>query len=366
MIDYTNFNASELAQDEDFINWVKYPDRNSALNVYLNSWIAQNPAKKEIVEEAKLLICAVVGEKQYAITEERKHELWARIDETVSVNSTTKPPKRVSRILSWYSVAATISLIVLLGVWQSQRNDDEFFGGSKHGLSYSAGNELIKFSNDGDKAYTLKLNDGSRITLQPNSEVRYPENFLANRRDVYLSGEAFFEVSRDPKRPFSVYANELVTQVLGTSFNIRAYKKESNITVAVKTGKVSVFKESDEDGIGQKPDAAFLTRNQQIVFLREESKMVKSLVDEPEMLIEKVKEQSFQFTDEPIDSVFSLFEQAYGVDIVYDKEVMSGCYLNASLQDESFHDQLRLICKGINATYEVLDAHIIISGNGCH
>jgi len=63
--------------------------------------------------------------------------------------------------------------------------------------------------------------------------------------------------------------------------------------------------------------------------------------------------------------VFSRLEKAYGVDIVYDEEALSSCYLNASLDSLSFHDKLRLISKGINATYEILDGHVIISGDGC-
>jgi len=366
MKDYVS--ASELAQDEDFIRWVKHPIQHPGFGDAVVSWVMQNPEKKEMVDEAKLLVLAVVSEKQFTINGSKRVALWNRIDETI--NSEPDNFKRPSsRALSWYSIAATISLIVVLGVWQFQKNDGILGSDDKaRGISVTAGNELVTVRNDGDKEHVLILNDGSKITLQPNSSVGYSENFEADRRDVYLSGEAFFDVKRDPKRPFSVHANELVTQVLGTSFKIRAFKKENNITVAVKTGKVSVFKEGDEESNPDSPKsvAAFLTRNQQIVYQRDESKMVKSLVEKPEVLLDATQPQSFVFTDEPIDKVFSIFEKAYGVEIVYDKEVMSGCYMNASLEDRSFYDQLRLICKGINATYEVLDTHIIITGTGCH
>ena len=89
----------------------------------------------------------------------------------------------------------------------------------------------------------MTLHDGSTVILEPGGEVRYNEKFL-NTREVYLSGDAFFEVTKDASRPFLVYANEITTKVLGTSFRIKAKQGEKEIVVAVKTGKVSVMANS--------------------------------------------------------------------------------------------------------------------------
>ena len=103
--------------------------------------------------------------------------------------------------------------------------------------------EIIKVVNSGTTAQKLTLEDGSTVILEPGGEVRYNEKFL-NRREVYLSGDAFFEVTKDASRPFLVYANEITTKVLGTSFSIKAKQGEKEIVVAVKTGKVSVMANS--------------------------------------------------------------------------------------------------------------------------
>ena len=89
----------------------------------------------------------------------------------------------------------------------------------------------------------MTLQDGSTVILEPGGEFRYNEKFL-NPREVYLSGDAFFEVTKDASRPFLVYANEITTKVLGTSFRIKANQGEKEIVVAVKTGKVSVMANS--------------------------------------------------------------------------------------------------------------------------
>jgi transmembrane sensor len=368
--DYAHLNVLELTQDEDFIKWVKYPEGDSEFSREMDRWLMENPSKKEIVDEARTIILAVTGEKQYIPGEQKKREILARIDETIDGQEGQFDIKPVGRKRSWYAIAATVSVIAILSVWYYKQSKSDFsFIHDTSDLSYSAENEFIKFSNDGSKAYTLTLSDGTKVTLQPHSSIHYPETFIHDRRDVRLSGEAFFEVSRDPQKPFSVYTNELVTRVLGTSFNIRAYEKERDITVAVRTGKVSVFKNAKkrtahEDG--QKSDAALLKPNQQVVFSKTESKLVKSLVENPVVLGGQQQHYSFQFSDTPISNVFARMEEAYGVEIVYDKEVLSACYLNASLDNLPFLDQLRLICKGIDAKYEILETNIIISGKGCN
>ncbi|HKZ38374.1 MAG TPA: DUF4974 domain-containing protein, partial [Chryseolinea sp.] len=116
----------------------------------------------------------------------------------------------------------------------------------------------------------------------------------------------------------------------------------------------------------EKPvEGVVLTANQQVVYEREEMKLTKSLVENPVVLVPLAK-LDFEFTDTPIKEVFRLIENAYGVDIVYDEEALSTCYLNASLSDVPLYDKLKLICAGINATYEMMDSHIIIYGKGCN
>ena len=87
--------------------------------------------------------------------------------------------------------------------------------------------------------------DESTVELAANSRIAYANNFdSAGTRDVYLSGEAFFKVTKNPCRPFRVFANEIVTKVLGTSFSVRSFEKDTVIQVTVRTGKVSVYSQA--------------------------------------------------------------------------------------------------------------------------
>lgn len=85
---------------------------------------------------------------------------------------------------------------------------------------------------------TLTLSDGSRVTLNANSRIEYPEQFKGEIRKILLSGEAFFEVNRDIDHPFIIQTESALVEVLGTSFNVSAYPEKRTIEVNVRSGKV--------------------------------------------------------------------------------------------------------------------------------
>ncbi|QEC78916.1 FecR family protein [Mucilaginibacter ginsenosidivorax] len=86
----------------------------------------------------------------------------------------------------------------------------------------------------------IDLPDGTVVTLNAASKLRVAGNFDNEKREVYLDGEAFFDVKRDPQKPFIVHTGKVATQVLGTHFNVSAYQNDSNIIVSLIQGKVQV------------------------------------------------------------------------------------------------------------------------------
>jgi transmembrane sensor len=359
MKQYLTFNAADFAQDEEFLKWVKYPECYPLLRERWLKFMRENPQKREEIEEARLMILAVVKEKQF-IPDERTHrEVWNRVQE--SIGEMEDAPERVMLWQRWYSKAAVVLMILGVG-WFLLRLPE-----SAPQLADAQMEEAVpleKYINNAALPKTIVLSDGTSIVLQPYSVLEYPQTFKSDVREVYLTGEGFFEVKRDVNRPFMVHAHDIVTRVLGTSFTVRNYEGEKNVLVQVKTGKVSVFKEKKKFTEDGNVEGVVLMPNQQVVYERDEMKMTKSLVENPSVLIPLVK-QEFEFTDTPVREVFRIIEEAYGVDIVYDEEVLANCYLNASLDDVPLYDKLKLICKGINTTYEIIDSHIIIYGKGC-
>lgn len=94
--------------------------------------------------------------------------------------------------------------------------------------------------------YIMTLADGTRVWLNAETEMKYPVVFSKGKREVYLKGEAYFEVAKDASSPFVVHASGMETRVLGTSFNVMAYEGEEQAEVTLVTGKVEVQNGNDK------------------------------------------------------------------------------------------------------------------------
>lgn len=209
------------------------------------------------------------------------------------------------------------------------------------------------------------LPDSSKVTLQPKSRLKFLTSFPASRREVYLEGEAFFEVQHDSTRPFFVYANEVTTKVLGTSFTIKARRDESKITVSVRTGRVAVSTDRKTAGKPPKNDAVILTPNQQFVYDKHADKISQQIVDEPQIIVPDEEFRRMRFEEAPVPEIFDAIEKVYGVEIVCDRERFSTCLLTTAISDGGIYNRLDIICKAIDASYSLNENKIVISGKGC-
>ncbi|MDF2187791.1 FecR family protein [Paraflavitalea sp. CAU 1676] len=113
-------------------------------------------------------------------------------------------------------------------------------------VAYSGEGSAVMFNTlsnpRGSKVVTLALADGTRVWLNAASSIRFPTQFIGNRRDVQVTGEAYFEVAHDAAKPFHVLVNNIAVQVIGTHFNIMAFEDENAIRTTLLEGAVRVSK----------------------------------------------------------------------------------------------------------------------------
>lgn len=230
---------------------------------------------------------------------------------------------------------------------------------------FSSVSEVKKTFNDTKVVRRVMLQDGSVITLKPNSSIEYPANFSDHDRKILLKGEAFFEVTKDKTRPFIISTSAVTVKVLGTSFNVIAYEGAKEISVAVKTGKVSVAK--SKRIVNQEPasDEVILTPNQEVIYNTAQEYFSKKLVDAPQIILEKPTLFATQYDGAPVVKILSVLEQNYGIDIQYDEEALSNCILTTSMAEEGLYERIQIICKAIGAQYEINDTRITIKSRGC-
>lgn len=374
MQDYRNFEPEELAIDPSFQRWKLFNDPKES--GFWQDWLVQNPDKQELIDRAHHLLSALNGaynqlpnERVPISDREIQHEIQ-RLHQSLD----TEEKSRTRWFLFTpvrYGMAA--SIVVVLGLfWRyiihppcTKNKTDVTYTE----LITESSKPLQEVTNPNATPRLVSLPDGSTLLLKPGGRISYASDFDGNVREVYLAGEAFFEVHKDPSRPFYVYAKGLVTKVLGTSFTVQAFEDDQQVKVVVKTGKVSVFARNQTELTQQKDDTRLggivLTPNQQVVFSPVNTRIIKSLVEKPSLLEGIAQSQPFRFKRTPISQVFSSLEKAYGIKVVFDEEVMKECYLTAELDDEPLFEKLDLICNTINARYEQMDAHIIVNSNGC-
>jgi transmembrane sensor len=194
-------------------------------------------------------------------------------------------------------------------------------------------NSLVVSEVPAGQKKTLKLADGTKITLNAGSKISYPEQFPGDKREVWLEGEAFFEVARDTARPFTVRAGEVNTRVLGTSFNIRAYPDEQNIQVAVASGKVKVSQNNTNE--------KFLLPGKAVDYSIEKQLFKVFEFDRQEVFA--WKEGTLYFKDASYQEVKIALERWYGVAVYETGEAKEAWQYSGSFQQESLENVLRSI-----------------------
>lgn len=363
---FQDYTTEDFLLDEAFVAWVKQGEDDAFWQNILTSY----PEKQIAIHQARTIILATAQLPVQPLESSVQNFMWQEIQQRIQENTVENTPVRRIGQRWWWAAAASVLLIAGWQSWQYSINSAGVTYEQLVQEAASPANQLVEVSNHEAQPRLVNLPDGSSVLLQKDSRLSFAKNFTtANTRSVYLSGEAFFEVKKNPEKPFFVYANELVTKVLGTSFTIRAFKDRKQVEVVVKTGKVSVFTQNDPQKnhklTHRELEGVVLLPNQQIVLERTELRLSKSLIEKPELLTLPAQKLSFAFDDVLVSEVISTIEKAYGVEIVYDEELLRECKLTAHLTDEPLYDKIKMICQALDAHYEIIDARIVIQTKGC-
>ncbi|KQS27011.1 FecR family protein [Dyadobacter sp. Leaf189] len=353
-------NAFESVEDflgsARFRKWVR---GNAAEDTFFwQEFLIQNPEKVVLYEQAVAILLVVGGEQVPELQASyQAGQLRKALEEEVPAQKTAS----IWQLLRW-GVAAM--LIISIGFWwQYAFNERPFQAAAKFPVIAGQDSLLITKQNSDRETMLVNLPDGSSVLLSKGSSVSFDAEMKGDERIVHLVGEGFFEVVKDAKRPFFVYADKLTTRVVGTSFRMRSFPGSSEAIVAVKTGKVSVSKGHQTKGM---LSAVTLLPNQQMKLLVQNNKLVSRITEQvAPAQMSPLQKEDFEFRFTPVADAFKVLESNYAVRISYNADEMRNCTLTASLKDEPFLEKIRLICLATESTYQVAGDQIIISGTGC-
>ena len=235
-------------------------------------------------------------------------------------------------------------------------------------------------TNATDQTLELALEDGSTVKLTPHSSLSFPEHFINGKREVYLTGEAFFKVSKNPEKPFLVYYNNIVTRVLGTSFTIKTNNSTKDVEVSVRTGRVQVFENKNlakDGGSGVEVKSVILKPNQKAMYNTRRHDFATTLADSIRPLVisseidkmikgGRFAEPFFFQRATSIKQIFSMLESIYGIEIILDNENIYKCDFTGDVSTQEMLEKLHIICLAIGGSYEVNGTRILVSGKGCN
>ncbi len=274
--------------------------------------------------------------------------LFSEIKASAGINEATVVTMPRRKVL-WRSIAAIAAVLALFFaiylLWPALQNR----------LNPAQLTVLKVPSNQ--KKYII-LADGSKIWINSLSELKYPKVFNDKTREVYLSGEAYFDIRHDASRPFIIHTGKVVTTVLGTAFNIKEDDLQNTVVVTVTRGKVSVANEDEPLGV--------ITPNQQISFNTVNKQHTQKNVDANQVIA--WQENDIHFDDITFADAAMQLEQRFKVKISFANEKIKNCrFTGTALKEENLDKILKVICTFNKATYQTkADGSIIIDGPGCN
>ena len=283
-----------------------------------------------------------------------KFQLWNSIEQQIiapdiPLEKVTK--SRFSPFPIWIMRIAAVLAIGLTGTLLYHQLQPEQTVSEFHTISTQKGN-LSK----------VKLSDGTTIWVKSGSNLRYPEEFGVNSREVFLEGEAFFDVAHQAGKPFLVHTSVLTIRVLGTAFNVKSYKDQGTIETTLVRGKVKI--ENDEDEV-------ILNPNEKAVYNKESGLLnVLKSIDVAEVVVRETDNEGIAtplvFDETPFTNVFAQLEQHYHVKIhIADKENLD-CKLTADLQKEGLIDIMQLLEVSHQIHFRIAGDDVYITGKLCH
>jgi ferric-dicitrate binding protein FerR (iron transport regulator) len=208
----------------------------------------------------------------------------------------------------------------------------------------------------------IYLPDSSKVYLNRHSEISYVASFEDGKRIVNLSGEAFFEVRKDAGKPFIIYSQNAQTEVLGTSFNVRAYEKEGTVEVMVVTGKVAFSKRTGKGAPGESPPKVYLTPGFRAE-LASKGTLSKTAMDNPNGMA--WRNEKLVFSNTQLSVVVESLQRYFQVPIAVENPQLLDCRFTGTFEQPELDQILEVLKVSVNLNYTAQGEAYVLSGQGC-
>lgn len=282
--------------------------------------------------------------------------------EKIEIETHSIPDKKVKGVFSSTSTkglkVALVACVSLFLVWMYAIKLDVFENHAKEELTTELVNFVERSVPKGQKLKII-LGDGSEVHLNTESSIRFPEKFSSDQREVFLEGEAFFDVKPDPNRPFIVHTKSLQTRVLGTSFTVKEIEGNPAGMVAVLTGKVQVSIQDAATGFDVRK--VNLEPMDAASFDFKNKSLLKKRVDYDDVFA--WKDNVISFKNATFKEVTSRLESWYGVEFSISEDFNAKKDYSGKFENQSLEEVLIGLSFIYDFNYKIKDNRILISKN---
>lgn len=341
-MEFTPHTEADFLKQEYFVQWVLSPTKESS--EYWQRWLNQNPDKVELLGAARDLLLSFEPRETHTMDDVSYYKILDTLLEENSKQKTQAINEKANTSKSWLIAAAAsvilFSSLSLIGFLDPKKNNSV-----AKLIDYN-----VESVPNGFKK-TVTLPDGSVVKLNSASEIKYPSEFTDTLREVYLTGQAFFEVTKNAKAPFIVHTKHFSTHVLGTSFDIQCYDNESLNHVAVVTGKVQVTTSTGDEEV--------LTPKNMSMYDVDKKSLSKTKFDPAILLAWRDGVLSFDHAD--FKEIVATLSRWYGVNIVIENGFEVKGFYTGRFEKEALTTVLKGISYSSHFSYKVEDKTVLIT-----
>jgi transmembrane sensor len=338
--DFQNLDSQELAANESFQVYVLRRDKNEI--IFWETFISMYPEKQADIKQAVEILSLLSFRKKNTTPQFKESELNRLLftightapDIDPAVLEKSEPFLKRHRSFvnlfndySWSRIAASFAGLLIL------------FTASFY-IYLSGQDSEIKYQTAYGQNATFVLPDSSIVTLNGNTRLIHHENWdQDNMREVWLDGEAFFEVKNDSKTRFVVHTRGMDVEVLGTRFNV--FNRDDRANVVLNSGKVKVkiSSESDTSSVLMMPDEA-------VEFYRKDNTITKRQVKAE--VLTSWRNKLLVFENTPLYKIKEMIEYTYGVDVIFSQNVDASEELAGTIPTDNLEVLLTVLAKSSN------------------
>jgi len=395
---YLKSSIEELVENPVFISWILHGRNHKEWESFLN----EHPEFKPTARKAQKIV-ELLRDRQDNLSEDEILNIWKNIEKFDSQFTYQRNYFSLKHFLRYAAILLFALVIGASGLWffhkdaHSYRFATDFISGSlsnshlklTNGTIVELEKENSKVVMNSDKKIIInnekvinlstvsspdisKLNevivpvgkkshlileDGTSVWLNAGSKMAFPTKFDGKKREVYLDGEAYFEVAHNQDKPFFVNTENISIKVLGTKFNISAYKTDELAETVLLEGSVAV---SEKSVLGYMMEKAILSPNQKASYNRNDRSISVVNVQDVDISIAWI-EGMFRFSQQSLHEVLNKLQRYYNVQFIYDHEFSTSDLITGKLDlNVPLEKSMRALADVANLQIEIKDGNVYI------